>query len=65
MKFKNYLVLFLFLWMSISFFSQEKIVNDIKIKGNIRMKNSFIKKILSTKKDYVLDSISLEKDGME
>ena len=62
MKFKNYLVLFLFLWMSISFFSQEKIVNNVKIKGNIRMKNSFIKKILSTKKDYVLDSISLEKD---
>ena len=62
MKFKNYLVLFLFLWMSISFFSQEKIVNDIKTNGNIRMKNSFLKKILSTKKDYVLDVVSLEKD---
>jgi outer membrane protein assembly factor BamA len=48
--------------MSNSFFSQEKIVNDVKFKGNIRMKSSFLKKILSTKKDGVLDSISLEKE---
>jgi outer membrane protein assembly factor BamA len=62
MKFKNYLLLFSFLCMSNSFFSQEKIVNDVKFKGNIRMKSSFLKKILSTKKDGVLDSISLEKE---
>ena len=62
MKFKNLLLLFSFLWMSNSFFSQEKIVNDIRFKGNIRMKSSFLKKILITKKDGVLDSISLEKE---
>ncbi|MFT4646605.1 MAG: outer membrane protein assembly factor BamA, partial [Planctomycetota bacterium] len=62
MKFKNYFFLFSFLWISNSFFSQEKIVNDVQFKGNIRMKTSFLKKILSTKKDGVLDSISLEKE---
>jgi hypothetical protein len=34
----------------------------VQFKGNIRMKTSFLKKILSTKKDGVLDSISLEKE---
>mgnify|MGYP001188505593 FL=1 len=48
--------------MSTFFFSQEKIVNNVTIKGNIKMRNSFLKRILSIKKDGILDSISLEKD---
>ena len=62
MKCKSYLVFFSFLWMSTFFFSQEKIVNNVTIKGNIKMRNSFLKRILSIKKDGILDSISLEKE---
>ena len=62
MKLKNWLFLFIFLGISSALFSQEKIVFDVKIKGAKKTKVSFLKKILSVKKNDVLDSISLEKD---
>jgi hypothetical protein len=65
MKLKIWIFTFLFLGISFSLFSQERIILDLKIKGARKTKISFLKKFLSTKKDLVLDSIALEKDIIE
>ncbi len=57
---KNILPLFLF--YSIISFSQNHIVNDIKILGTKKMKVSFVKKIITTKVGQGLDSVQLDKD---
>ena len=61
MRFKN-IFFFLFLSFSSLLFSQEEIIIDVKIQGTERIKESFIHKLLQTKKGTVLDSLSLEKD---
>ena len=43
-------------------FSQESIIVDVKIKGIKKIKESFIRTLIQTKKGNVLDSISIEKD---
>ena len=63
MKLKNWLFLFIFLGISSALFSQEKIVFDVKIKGAKKTKVSFLKKILSVKKNDVLDSFTLLDDS--
>jgi outer membrane protein assembly factor BamA len=60
-RFKN-IFFFLFLSFSSLLFSQEEIIIDVKIQGTERIKESFIHKLLQTKKGTVLDSLSLEKD---
>ena len=61
MKFKNSLF-FLFFIVSTIIFSQEKVVLDIKIKGAKKIKKAFITKLLETKKESSLDSLSLDRD---
>lgn len=62
MKLKKHIFLFFFLCYSIIFFSQEKVIIDVKIEGSKKTKISFIKSLLSVKKGSNLDSISLNKD---
>ena len=47
---------------SISSFSQEKIVADLKVQGNKKLKTSFVKKISSVRAGVVLDSVMIEED---
>ncbi|MCL7753688.1 outer membrane protein assembly factor [Polaribacter sp. Z022] len=61
MKFKNSLFLLFFI-VSTIIFSQEKVVLDIKIKGAKKIKKAFITKLLETKKESSLDSLSLDRD---
>jgi outer membrane protein assembly factor BamA len=61
MKLKN--ILFIVLWFFFaSSFSQEKSILDVNIRGLKNTKVSFIKKLLETKKDGVLDSTLLKED---
>jgi outer membrane protein assembly factor BamA len=60
-RFKN-IFLFLFISFSLQLFSQEKIIADVKIEGIKKTKDSFIQKLLLTKKGNVLDSLTIEKD---
>lgn len=60
-KFKN-TVVFVFLFFSIRFFSQEKIIIDIVINGTKKLDTTFVKKLLLTQKGSLLDSVSIEKD---
>ncbi|WP_282073258.1 POTRA domain-containing protein [Polaribacter atrinae] len=61
MNFKNNLFC-LFLCITSFLFSQENTIVDVKIKGIKRLKESFIQKIIQTKKGVVLDSAAIEKD---
>jgi len=58
----RFIFIFFFLIFSSLVFSQENIINDVKIQGAKKIKNSFILKLLETKKGAVLDSSSIEKD---
>jgi hypothetical protein len=46
----------------VNIFSQEKLISSIKVEGAKKTKISFIKSLLSTKADQVLDSTSLDND---
>ncbi|RED50218.1 POTRA domain-containing protein [Seonamhaeicola aphaedonensis] len=50
--------------LCVSFFAnaQDKLISDIKIQGNKKIKSSFIKKIASVKPGDVLDSLKIEED---
>ena len=62
MKCKS-LLLFVFSFIiTTSFFSQEKVILDVKIRGAKKTKISFISSLIETKKGNVLDSIQLKKD---
>ncbi len=61
MTLKNSSILF-FLILSSLVFSQENVILDVKIKGAKKIKESFIHKLLGTKKGVVLDSLFIEKD---
>jgi outer membrane protein assembly factor BamA len=61
MKFKSYLFIFLAFFFASSF-AQEKTILNLDIRGVKRLKTSFVKSILDTKKGGVLDSIQLQKD---
>ena len=61
MKFKNSYIIFFLIFSSLVF-SQEKVIVDVKIQGAKKIKESFIHKLLLTKKGKVLDSLSIEKD---
>ncbi|TWO33331.1 outer membrane protein assembly factor [Seonamhaeicola sediminis] len=56
--------LLLCVFFFISFFAnaQQKVISDIKIQGNKKIKSSFIKKIASIKPGEVLDSLKIEED---
>ncbi len=57
--------LFLFIYIglfSFASFAQERIVADLKIQGNKKLKTSFVKKISSIKSGVVLDSLMIEED---
>lgn len=43
-------------------FSQEKVVSNLKVQGNKKIKSSFVKHISSIKKGGVLDSLIIEQD---
>jgi outer membrane protein assembly factor BamA len=60
-NFKNCLF-FLFVSISSFLYSQENTVIDVKFKGIKRIKESFINKLIQTKKGSVLDSTAIEKD---
>lgn len=64
MKF-HYILIYFFLLFSSVFFSQEKIINEVKIIGAKKIKKAFIHKILLTQKGAVLDSVTLEKDVIQ
>ncbi|MDP5094022.1 MAG: outer membrane protein assembly factor [Polaribacter sp.] len=61
MKFKSIFV-FIFLFFSFRFFSQEKIILDVKIIGTKKLDSLFVKKLLISKKGNHLDSFAIEKD---
>lgn len=61
MRFKK-IFLFLFISFSLQLLSQEKIIVDVKIEGIKKTKDSFIHKLLLTKKGNALDSLTIEKD---
>jgi outer membrane protein assembly factor BamA len=55
------LVLFLGIFACYGF-SQDKIVGDLKIQGNKKIKTAFVKKIAIVKAGSVLDSVAIEND---
>ncbi|MEW4923765.1 POTRA domain-containing protein [Algibacter sp. 2305UL17-15] len=59
---KRYLVFILVAFFASSIFSQENMVDDVKIQGNKKLKSSFVKKIASLKSGDVLDSLLIEED---
>ena len=56
------LLLFFLLIFSLVLQSQNKIIEDIKVKGTKKTKIAFIKKIIKSKNGAVLDSIQLKED---
>ena len=61
MKKSFFLVLFFGIFAYYGF-GQDKIVGDLKIQGNKKIKTAFIKKISRIKAGNVLDSVAIEKD---
>jgi hypothetical protein len=61
MKFNNLLFIFI-LCISFSLFSQENKVFELEIKGAKKIKVLFIKKLIETKKENLLDSLLLDQD---
>ena len=61
MKKPFFLVLFFGIFAFFSF-GQDKIVLDLKVQGNKKIKTSFIKKIATIEAGGVLDSVAIEKD---
>ena len=59
---RNKIIFILIIGVNFSLFSQENNILDLKIKGLKKTKISFIKKILETKKNTLLDSTLLSKD---
>lgn len=59
---KKIVLFFIIAIYSITSFSQEQIVVDVKIRGAKKTKVSEIKKIIETKNSVILDSISLKND---
>lgn len=55
-------IIFIFWFVSFFSFTQELIVNDLKIQGNTKLKTSFIKSISNIKPGKVLDSVIIEQD---
>lgn len=54
---------FVFFFFSIAiFFSQQKRINKLEITGAKKIKVAYLKKVLTTKKGNLLDSITLEED---
>lgn len=56
------IIAFFFFCSSLLSFCQDNIVFDLKVKGNKRLKTSFIKKISDVKAGVVLDSAVIEQD---
>lgn len=57
------ILLFAFFFFSVGvFFSQQKKINALEITGAKKIKTSYLKKVLTTKKGHILDSITLEED---
>ena len=59
---KQVVVLFFSLFFIINTFSQEKIVSELKVQGNKKLKTSFVKSISTIKSGIVLDSIIIGQD---
>lgn len=59
---KQALFVLILLFLATNTFSQEMLVDDLKIQGNKRIKGSFVKKISSIKAGSVLDSTIIEQD---
>ncbi|WP_406684878.1 outer membrane protein assembly factor [Seonamhaeicola sp. MEBiC1930] len=59
---QKYFACILFLLVYSFAVSQNKVVSDIKIQGNKRIKSSFVKKMASVKPGTVLDSLLLDED---
>lgn len=59
---KRYLTLIVIFIYSTFMFSQENIVDDVKIQGNKRLKSVFVKNISSLKSGNKLDSLVIEQD---
>ena len=55
-------IVLLFWFTSLFSFTQDKIVHDLKIQGNKKLKTSFIKSISSVEAGVVLDSAKIEQD---
>lgn len=62
MKQNNYFFIIIFSLISLSSFSQEKRVADIKIKGAEKTRINYVKSLLSSKEGQPLDSIALDND---
>lgn len=60
MKYKN--ILSVFLLLSLTVFSQQKIVNEVQLKGIKKINETFIKNILHTKKGAILDTTLVAND---
>ncbi|GAA4962507.1 POTRA domain-containing protein [Algibacter aquimarinus] len=59
-KLVNFIFLFAFVISGVS--AQNKIVHDLKIQGNKKLKSSFVKSISSIKSGSILDSTIIEQD---
>ncbi|WBX73842.1 outer membrane protein assembly factor [Tenacibaculum pacificus] len=59
---RNKITIILIICICFSSFSQENIISDVKIIGLKKTKISFIKKIISSKKNTLLDSVKLSED---
>ncbi|GAA3636295.1 POTRA domain-containing protein [Flavivirga jejuensis] len=55
-------IIFLLLSTTLYSYTQEKIVHDLKVQGNKKLKASFIKKIATIRAGSVLDSVVIEQD---
>lgn len=58
---KNIFIVFIFI-NCCALFSQELLIDDLKIQGNKKIKTSFLKKIAAVKSGQKLDSLLIEKD---
>ena len=59
---KKTLIFFLFGIFAINSFGQDKVVLDLKVQGNKKIKTDFIKKLATIRAGVVLDSAAIEKD---
>lgn len=58
----GFIIMFVFLFMQQQVLGQNHSVYDIEVKGNKKLKTSFVKRISSIKKGAVLDSLVIEND---
>ncbi len=59
---KQFFIVLFFGIFALQSFGQDKIVLDLKIQGNKKIKTSFVKKIATVKAGSILDSVAIEND---